>query len=361
MRIAYLIAWRGGRSTGPFRKMAEQSTAWRAAGHEVRLFVITADEHRDDWQSLGDVEVLSSGPGAVQALRLRWAQARSVRRWAPDVVYVRHGIWAPGLGRVFRELPCVIEVNGDEVKVLRTRSRARAWYAARTRGLILRRARGAVFVTRELAAAPAFSSYQLPSLVIGNGFDMSSVQPVPPSGGSSPRLIVLSHPRTPWHGVDKLVGLAEREPTWAFDVVGPEPADMGGAVPSNMTLHGWCEPQDYLPLVAAADIGFGALAMHRIGISEASALKVREYLAFGLPVVSGCADPDVPDGSDWFLELPNTPDNVTEGHDRIASFVTRWHGRRVPRELVVHMDAQHKEAARLAFLAELADAAVVRA
>jgi hypothetical protein len=351
VRIAYLIAWRGGRSSGPFRKMAGQAAAWRSHGHDVRMFVSTDEAHAADWRELpGDNLVLVGPASAMNAVRARTALSRAALAWGPDVVYLRHSVWSPGLGRLLRQVPGVLEVNGDEVLVLRTQSRPRALFAAATRGRVLRRARGAVYVTRELSQSPSFAPYGLPALVLGNGVDLSTLTPLPAATGASPRLVVLSHPGTPWHGVDKLVGLARREPTWDFDVIGPVPADFGAQIPPNMHLHGWCAPEVYLPIVARADVGIGALAMHRIGISEASALKVREYLGLGLPVLSGCADPDVPPGAQWFLELPNSQDNVEQGHARIVEFVQRWKGCRVDRSEVTHLDSAAKEVARLAFL-----------
>jgi hypothetical protein len=35
MRLAYLISWRGGRLTGPFKKMSDQSRVWSEMGHEA--------------------------------------------------------------------------------------------------------------------------------------------------------------------------------------------------------------------------------------------------------------------------------------------------------------------------------------
>lgn len=43
-------------------------------------------------------------------------------------------------------------------------------------------------------------------------------------------------------------------------------------------------------LYSAMHVGIGCLAFHRIGVSHTSALKEREYLSFGLPVVSSSDD-----------------------------------------------------------------------
>jgi hypothetical protein len=107
-------------------------------------------------------------------------------------------------------------------------------------------------------------------------------------------------------------------------------------------------------LLAAADVGFGSLAMHRIGAEENPALKVREYLARGLAVIIGCHDPDFGEADDQVLRLPNTEDNIADHLDEIDRFVARWQGKRVPRDLVAHLDLDAREATRLRFLAEAA-------
>jgi len=44
--------------------------------------------------------------------------------------------------------------------------------------------------------------------------------------------------------------------------------------------------------VKRADVAIGALATYRKGMKETSTLKVREYLAYGLPVILDHHDPD---------------------------------------------------------------------
>ena len=55
-------------------------------------------------------------------------------------------------------------------------------------------------------------------------------------------------------------------------------------------IHGHLTAEEYLPILEESDIGMGSLAMHRIGLGEGATLKVREYLAMGLPVYSGHKD-----------------------------------------------------------------------
>jgi hypothetical protein len=357
VRLAYLISWRGGRLTGPFKKMAAQTRTWASMGHEVALFVTTSPAAAPDWLGLGlPGRVQPAGDGITGGIAARRVVYSALRRWEPDLVYLRHGIYTPGLRRVVRRFPTVLEVNGDEVAVARQQSRAKAAWAAMTRSAVLSSARGAVFMSNELAGDPRLDRYPLARIVIPNGVDLAATPSLPPSTSSAPRLVLLGHPDSPWHGTDKLPALARRHPTWSFDVIGPTVADLGERPPSNLTLHAELTTADYLPLLAQADVGLGTLAMHRLGANENPALKVREYLALGLAVIVGCRDPDFPTRAPCLLELPNAPDNVDANDAAITEFVNRWHGHRVRREDIAHLDITRKEQERLTFLARFASA-----
>jgi Glycosyltransferase Family 4 len=355
VRIAYLISWRGGTLTGPFKKMAAQAATWTRLGHDVGLFVATSREAAEDWQALPEavqVEVASSG--ALSGLAARRATYRALQRWRPEVVYLRHGVYAPGLRRVVRHVPTVLEINGDEVTIARQTSRLKGAWTAATRSRVLSQAAGAVFMTRELANSPGLARYRFERIVVPNGVDLAATPRLAATTGPAPRLVLLGHPRSPWHGTDKLVGLAHRHPEWAFDVIGPDAGDLGQPAPSNLTLHPELPTERYLPLLAQADVGIGSLAMHRIGANENPALKVREYLALGLATMIGCHDPDFPDPVEHVLELPNTESNVADHDEGIERFVSAWQGRRVGRDQITNLDITVKEQRRLAFISRCA-------
>jgi hypothetical protein len=120
-------------------------------------------------------------------------------------------------------------------------------------------------------------------------------------------------------------------------------------MPSNVVRHGVLPRKKYEAIVAAADVGIGPLAMHRKNLSEASSLKVREYLAYGIPTIIGCRDADFPNGAEFLLQLPNTEDNVDSNLALIAEFVERSRGLRISRGRVSHLDSQVKEAKRVDF------------
>jgi hypothetical protein len=88
-------------------------------------------------------------------------------------------------------------------------------------------------------------------------------------------------------------------------------------------------------------------------MEEACPLKVREYLAYGIPTIIGYKDTDFPNGAPFLLCLPNTPDNVEKNLDRIEAFVLSWKGKRVPRSEIEHLDLKVKEEKRIIFIEEV--------
>lgn len=344
MRVAYIVRWDVGRETGVIKKIRSQILAWSDQGVEARLFVLSPTE--GVWPGLGDVQLET-----VRSKGL-WERDRScsklldrVRAWHPDLAYVRFGAHYRPLERFMDNVPTVVEVNTDDVAEYRlSLSWYKYWYHRLTRRRIVRRAAGIVSVTSELALA--FRGVGVPVVVIANGVDLARVEPAPPGEGKGVRAVFVGSPGSVWHGVDKILVLAEELPDWQFDILGPE---VQGAVPQNVTVHGQVDEKRAREVMAAADVALGTLALHRKGMDEACALKVREYLALGLPCILGHRDTDLTPPPDFVLELPNTSDNVVTNIDRIRAFGTAWKGRRVDREAVRHLDVAEKERRRLAF------------
>ena len=358
MRIAYLVHFRGGPETGIFRKVTSQADAWSRLGKTVGMFVTTDAASVEAWRSRPEaVRVIGATTKPGSLLTTREGIVRAVRRWKPDVVYARHTLFHPGLLFLVRERPTVFEINSDDLAEFRSASARRHQFARLTRGLLLRRAAGLVFVTRELARMPQFARYRRPSVVIANGVRLVDVPAVPPPDppNAAPRLIFLGHPHSPWHGLDQLEAMAAAFPDWEFDVVGPGPVELTRRLP-NLRAHGVLQPAAYRPILARADVAIGSLGLYRNGMEEASPIKLREYLAAGVPTIIGYEDTDFPDDVPFLLRVPNRDGGAVDHLGAVRAFVEGWRGRRVPRDAIGHLDMAAKEQARLTFLVRVAAA-----
>lgn len=82
------------------------------------------------------------------------------------------------------------------------------------------------------------------------------------------------------------------------------------------------------------DIGLGALGLYKQGIYQSSSLKIREYLAKGLPIISGCREDVFDNISDcpYFLQVPND-DSVIDMRD-VLTFYDRIYSGNTKRQEV---------------------------
>ena len=354
MRIAYFVPFRGGRETGIYRKVAEHCEEWTRLGAEVGLFVGTGAEAASDWSGIPHAQrVLAMPAGAASTIAARESLWRSIRSWKPDVVYARHGLVHPGPVWTASRMPVVLEVNSNDLGEFGATSRWRSAYARSTRDLLLSRAAGLVCISQELARSPVYDSGPSRRIAIGNGIRLADLPAFPLPANNNPRLVFIGHPGTVWHGLDHLLEMARHFSSWRFDLIGPRTDEVEDK-PPNVVAHGTLPPEEYRPVMEQADVAVGTLALYRKGMSEDSTLKVREYLARGLPTILGHDDTDFPEPPSFMLQVPNRSDGVSSSLHRIESFVNRSRGVRVPPEAIGHLDVSVKEKERLQFIAAAA-------
>jgi glycosyltransferase involved in cell wall biosynthesis len=360
MRVAYVCYWNQLERDGVAHKIDAQVAEWRRGGAEVTIFCLSAstDPHREDEQEWSLFPFSSFAGRIASTLRLQRAAAAVV----PDLVYLRYDLFLPPLGALVSRFPTAVELNTDDRQEARQRElrpRSAALYNEFNRWRILTRAKGIVCVTNELAESALIRSYGKRTVVISNSVDLDELRPLPAPAGERARAVFLGSRNLFWHGVDKIMVLAEAMPELDFDIVGYGRNDLPSAVPANVTAHGPLRRHEYEPIVARADVAIGTLALHRNQMEEACPLKVREYLGYGLPVVIAYEDTDFIGERPWYLlRLPNTQSNVRDSIPEIREFVARVRGKRVARgEIEERIGVRAKEARRLAFLEELSHAA----
>ena len=228
-------------------------------------------------------------------------------------------------------------------------------YNELNRRVVLGSADALVCVTHELAESENFTSFGKRTIVIGNGVDLERLRELPAPTNERAQVVFLGSARQSWHGIDKIGWLAARLHEADFHVIGYHRDSLPFRAPPNLTAHGILGRDEYEPLLARADLAVGTLALHRKRMNEACPLKVREYLAYGLPVVIGYRDTDFANVRPWYLlELPNSADNVRSGLGEIRAFLAQVRGRRVPRaDVTDRIGAAAKEWRRLELFAEI--------
>jgi glycosyltransferase involved in cell wall biosynthesis len=358
MRIAYLSQMADvSRENGITKKILSQISSWTAKGHTARYFALAPND--SVWAGFMRVETTIIPRGnALSRFFNATKLAAAIRTWRPDLIYYRYGHHVPGLPALFRMIPTIAEINSDDLREypLKFPLRKRVYHRI-TRTKLLRSVSAFVPVTAELGQRlRVFGKAVFP---LGNSItvaDYETCAPVP--NPDSRHMIFLGSPSAPWHGLDRIAELSGLLPHWTFDIVGSTAKEArsispASSQPANQVFHGHLDRRAYEGLLAPATAALGSFALWRNKMEEASPLKVREYLARGLPVIAAYKDTDIPDDADYFLRLPNDAAPLAPHVPKINAFLSDWQTRRVPRAAILHIDTSVKEASRLAFMTEI--------
>ncbi len=360
MKIAYLgqmadVATENGIS----KKIRAQAHAWIAAGHTVRYFALEPTTRA--WSGLDALQpCLIARGGPLTRARRSLTLARQIRAWQPDVIYFRYAYHSAGLPALFRDVPTIAEINSDDLAEYPiTLSPLKVFYHRLTRGRVLCAVSAFVPVTQEIA--DRLAHFGKPAEVIANGIDLGDFELAPlPRKDRPPIFTFIGSAGTPWHGLERVAELAQLFPESLFDVVGCTETDWRASAgpdatrPPNMKFHGPLDRRAYEPLLRGSGVAIGTLALFRKKMDEACPLKVREYLALGLPVLAAYRDTDIPAGADYFLRLPNNSAPLDGQREAIVAWLRRWRNERVPRTAIAHLDHAGKERRRLEFIARIA-------
>lgn len=125
-----------------------------------------------------------------------------------------------------------------------------------------------------------------------------------------------------WHGLDRLMaGLSDVSCKVKIHLIGLLSSDQLDDVRRlhfdnvEIVCHGSLSGDGYLRVLALCDVGIGSFALDRKGMIEAATLKVREYLAMGLPVYSGHIDVSIPKDFEFYsVGSPNLKDIINFAH-----------------------------------------------
>ena len=358
MRIAYVsLHWARTRNNGVGKKIRSQIAAWNALGHESRLFM-----HAEQYRPVTDlIEAdyffyLHDGKIRTEFSRISAMSEMvdAIRSFQPDIIYLRYGIYVYPVHRLMDIAPIVEEINTNDLSQHDGLGGIYSLYNRMTRGILLRLVHGLVTVSNELAVSPAFASYHKPTRIIANGVDLNGFPLLPAPANKRPSLVFIGNPGYIWHGVDKIVALARMFPDLHMDIIGYDQLPGCGPLPGNLSLHGYLGLDAYQRVLCGADVAISSLALHRVGLHEASPLKSRECLAFGLPLILAYKDTDL-DGLDldFLLQIPNTEDNIQTHAKAIYDFAYQMRGRRADRRLLMQMDQGMKETQRVDFFKEI--------
>jgi len=172
---------------------------------------------------------------------------------------------------------------------------------------ILARTKGVIGVTHEITEHEnARLKQKKPCYFFPNGIDIYSIELAEDERTGIPKLVFIASDVTlSWHGLDLLIDiLRTSKELFEVHIVGSSYSQFAEACAGDerFIFHGMRDWDYRKRIFAKCDIGLGTLALERKAIKEACSLKVREYLAAGLPVYSGHKDAGLPDGFPFYKQ-----------------------------------------------------------
>jgi glycosyltransferase involved in cell wall biosynthesis len=386
MKILYFLNLdQYSKNIGIIQKSFTKKAEWKASGHEVKLvFIYSEEKEKGLIKKYGECRLIKRRtqkvPGQFRMMRLfgSWPKQerelfREIDDFAPDIIYHRTFEISEFIGRICKNNSTIVELNGNEIgNLFAKKSGGLRFFANRIKAVriklslkrFLRMHKGIVFVTYELSELYKRQSgdYTIgpKSIVIPNGIDISSyTKRKEGSIGGVVKLVFIGTPGAAWHGVDIIIAIAKLTVgVLEFHLIG-ESINEPGDIPTNVKTYGYLSEADYRKVITGCDIGIGTLALNSAGINEASPLKVREYVAAGLPIIIGYMDTafETQTPPKWVLQLPNDPAVIMSSVEKIVAFSKSYQNFVVPKsEAELYFSSERLEKKRLSFFQSIVDA-----
>ncbi len=348
LRIAYFLDWKFDPRLGVPSKVRMQILTWQELGHQVVLYAVIPKKYEKQWlENFPGVNIYcySSIFGRYNS---RGKSVKAIWERQFSFVYMRFGILTPSQLRLIRKTPTVLELNTlnrQEAKHRGIFLKILNFYSEK---IGLSACLCACAVTNEIANT---FEKENPKLVVGtfpNSIRLSEIPVLESVNNFRPQMVFVGSPNLTWHGVDKLIKIAENHLNFDFHIVGATDLILNN---KNIFTHSSIYGEDLYSFLTGMDVAFSSLALERNKINQGSPLKTRLYLACGLPVISSYQDSGLSFELESFLNLGIDFDkNMELTNAKISKFVKEWKGIRVNRSSISSIDSLKVEKLRLNFI-----------
>jgi len=317
MKIAYLINYSLDDKCGVVQKIKQQSKQWILQGHIVYFISLKTMSVYDSNQNIIlkqktlDIKFGRFGT-ALKLLYNAYYAHKLFKSIEVDCIYMRYQYYMPFINNIFKKNKVIMEINSDDKQEYKLHSHLTSIYNKLTRDLFLRHIDAFVSVSFELKNK--FEYLNRPIKVIANGIDVNEYKISIRKLNKEPILVFIGTPNQPWHGLDKIKILAKYFKKYQFYIIGTDGEDT-----YNIKYFGFLSSSESTKIINRSDIGMGTLSLYKKGLTEASPLKTRQYLACGLPLIYAYKDTDIPDNAEFGLKLQNTKNNID--YEKIEKFV----------------------------------------
>lgn len=359
MKITYLLLHIHLNETGAQKKVVEQINCWQNENHQVDLIIICPKGFQLLTKQITPHYIYYNS--YFDFYKVYWSAFRILKKINPQLIYSRNNFYLPGLLKIFKEFPAVIEINSHEIAEWHLKKANSfigfiKYYYYRLSNLILfRKIKAFVCVTNEIGNTIEVKKFNKPVAVIPNGTDIFKFnqRKTAKFDRKIPELVFIGTPGQKWHGIDKIFEIAKKTVGLLnFNLIG---IDQKSDLPANVKCYGYLAEKDYMELMLNCDIGIGTLSLSKKEMIEACPIKVRLYLALGLPIIIGYIDSAfISKKPDWLLYINENKEVSETQIKQIVSFSYDKKNVIVPiNDLINTIHLSHLEKDRLHFFEEL--------
>lgn len=309
MKIVYVAPiWGSSFEKGVINKIEYQIKALERLGNDVKL--IAFYNISQEYNPAGKNHITKKIYSYYKAVK---RLIKAVKNEKPEYIYIRDVMWLFNIySKLSKIAPVFVEVQTDVLAEARNINKKRYLIEKLFKRSYLKNISGEICITDEICKIE--SKYNLkPSIFIGNGIDEEQIKFIPKIDENEfINIVLIGSPNIPWHGIDRLIksyGEAPNREKIMLHIIGYD--DNYEIRNSNIKFYGFIEEQEKIDRIfSMADIGIGSLAFYYNKINQAAPLKIRHYLAKGLPVIISHDDVDLMENLSFVMKVPNDNSNI---------------------------------------------------
>jgi len=298
---------------GVIKKVASQKLAFQKLGYEVILYQLNRYKNQlVDFESMAfecrNIAKMNRINKPFYYFKSMNELIKEVKCECPDIIYIRDALWFFNLYTEFSKIaPLFVEVQSNIFDELKITHPGRYCLERALNRSYFKNISGLICITDEICKYEIKLNNK-PSFILGNGIDISEVKFTPrKTGDDRINLMVIGSPRENWHGFERLIYSyinSKNRDKFVLHIVGIN--NIFKIINENIKFYGFVSDSKKLnELFSVTDIGIGTLALYKKNMSQAAPLKVRHYMAKGLPVIIGYEDIDLGRGLPFILNVPN--------------------------------------------------------
>jgi len=300
---------------GVEKKIQGQFEACKQAGIDMEFLVVFVNCSSSIQCEVRSIEIRESNPMLREA-KIFSALKSEINCDSWDAVILRKPHFSPFFLRCFsnKNFKLILEHHTLEVpELIRLKCYLTALSETFFAILCFGQVDGIIAMTDEIAAYERSRGFSKPQniKVISNGIEISKVAVTGQDlfDGKHLRLVFVAAKNHAWHGLDRLINSLEAysgDLQIELHLICPHSEISHIQVHHpyvRLVTHGALFGEDFDSVIAKMHLGVASLALDRKGMAEACTLKVREYMARGLPFIMGHNDPDLPRSCDFYLKL----------------------------------------------------------